>query len=189
MSLPNREVDSVPVSIGKSDANQTTTWDGTYVSMNVINPGYYYEIAMSWVAYQVALGSASLWTRATVRASIDDISFFPFFYEHFKGDYTISFQGFISYGKGGGQNKQAQSWNAGNETFHNIRISTDWSVDHEFGIQCRNDQTQCVFLIDGAVVATNTTNIAGQPFQIESAEINGGTGTLYEKFPPGIRLP
>lgn len=163
--------------------------------MNVVNPGYFYEIAMSWVAYQVALGSASLWTRATVRAANDDISFFPFFYEHFKGDYQYSFQGFISLGRGGGGNKQAQSWNGGVSAVTTLLSPplspsvVDWSINHEFGIQHRNDQTQCVFLIDGAVVATNTMNIAAQPFQIESAEINGGTGSLYEKFPPGIRLP
>ncbi len=153
--------------------------------MTVTVDGKYYEIAMSWIAYKVALASASLWAKVTVH-SATDIPFFPLFYEHFKGDYHGSFQGFLNLGA---MVYEVLSYNNGNGT-HRFPPILNFTVDHEFGIQHKKDQSQCAFFVDGANVATNPSPfISSQPFDIESAEVNGKQGTLFEKFPPGIKLP
>lgn len=159
--------------------------------MTVSNPGFYYELCASWVAYQVIYGSGApsvpyLWVKVTVH-STTDISFLPLFFEPFKGNIN-NIQGFYASGSGG--SKQAWSYNNGTGITPSIGTSTNWTVDHEFGIQHYKDQSQCNFLIDGAVVKTNSSPyISAQPFEIESAEVDGVAGTLYEKFPPGIKLP
>lgn len=187
MSQSVRQTGSIPVSVNRSDPNNTTTWNGAYITMTVMVDSKYYEIAMSWIAYKVGLGSASLWTKVTVNSPAADMRFFPFFYEHFKGDYHGSFQGFHAVGA---SDKRAESWNGGAGHISFIFTATDWTVNHEFGIQHKNDQSQCGFFIDGANVATNySPYVSSQPFDIESAEVDGVHGTLNELFPPGITLP
>lgn len=187
-ALPAAEADSIPVSINKSDANNSTTWNGTYIIMTVTAAGFYYALAQSWIAYQVATTSPShsLWAKVAVH-SASDISFVPLYFEPFKGDF-FNFQGFLAVGGGG--SKQAQSSKGGASTYSTITQATDWTVDHEFGLQCQRDQSQSVFLIDGAVVATNSSPyISAQPFDIVCGEVEGVAGTIYAKFLPGIKLP
>lgn len=186
MSQATAEADSIPMSIAKSDANNTTTWNGTYIIMTVTNPGFYYALAFSWIAYQVGLNSVPLQARVTAHSS-SDFSFYPLYYEHSKGDFN-SIQGFLAYG--GGSSKNAISNNGGNLILTPITSPTDWTVDHEFMIAAKLDQSQCAFFIDGANVATNhSPYIAAQPFAIICCETEGATGSLYAKFPGGVKLP
>lgn len=84
-----------------------------------------------------------------------------------------------------GTTHYVRSRNSNVETATNIDPQ-DWTVERRFAIYHRHNETQVDFEIDGAIVATHTTNISSQPYMICCAEPNAQVRDAFLKYPFGI---
>ena len=177
---------SLPLStpIVASWDNQESSWDGEELHLKTTATGKYpaYKTGHSLKAELGAAAYTALTANATVRGD-PDVDWYPFFYEPMKGNYD-NFQG--SHVDEAG-NHTCESRDGGVETEVTL-TDQDWSVYHNFEIRHYTDQSKCEFYIDGSLVATNTTNIHAQPFEICACEPGGSIMDCYMKYPPGIAL-
>lgn len=155
----------------------TPSYDGEWITNH--NPSGGFLAFGTRNAYQGGL-TGHLIAKARLKVSVDS-SVYMFFYEPTKADFA-NYQGIDCKD---GTVHYCRSRNAGVETLTSIDPQ-DWLVEHEFKIVHYKDQSAVQFWIDGALVATHTTNISPQPFEILAGEPNGVARNIYLKYPYGV---
>lgn len=158
----------------------TWDYDGEWISVTTLQPNYYPAIR-SCVTYQAGRSVHTLELCANIKAPTNDKNIYFFFYEpqkadrnFFQGFYTTNTQYITETGDGTGFFEQ------------NILTGQDWTAEHKFKIEHKKDKSYCKFYIDGVLVATHTTRIADQPFEVCAIEPNGVLRTIYLRYPKGI---
>jgi len=154
------------------------SYDGEWVRLNQIVTGQYPVLAQTGHSVQ---RRTQLYARARGYAT-DDTSIHWFFLEPAKGVYG-DYQGI----RHDDTYHCVESRSGGVETQTNL-TGQDWTVETEFAIAHWYDQTETRFYINGALVATHTTNISAQPYEILFGEPSGVARVIYMRYPYGITL-
>lgn len=148
--------------------------------------GTWFKMVGSVGTYPAYVSGQSIQRRGYLLASVQakvattESNIVMFWYEPYKGDYA-NFQGMGHDGTG----HYAKSRNGGAET--NTYLSgQDWTVETKFSIRHEYDQSEVKFYTASNLVATHTTNISAQPYEIQCCEPANVAKNVYMKYPPGM---
>lgn len=163
-----------------SEGYVTKTWEDGQLWLTVTGVDTYYPAIRTGHSLQ---RKNVLVAQATLKVTNDESWLFIFFFEPRKGLFN-DYQGMDTQG---GSTHYARSRNAAAQTT-TVLSNQNWLQEHTFKIRHYYDQSACKFYVDGAEVASHTTNISAQPYEICCGESDGKVRIINLKYPPGIKL-